>query len=290
MSNDSKGGNYKGTEPLVDVKKEDHLDEDPPLRAQNYACISFVSPEDVIRKREVFEISEFVKALGKDVSGMLDTLRDTGILKANPDLEETARLIRERYGYLWDGDEMQREYQTYKSTHAQDLQNRYHTEHGFQTSVRGVKIRGVYDTYNEAVHRCHSISKFDPHFNVYVAQVGCWLPWNPNPQEIDQSEYGSSSMDQLNTLMKKYKECSETKDVLYEQRKRDMMRSIQEQQGHKKLLDGSGEGSSSASGGGGGGGEAPKPNVSIQDVSEELQKDGGGDAWLQKKTEEEKKG
>ena len=49
---------------------QDHLDEDPPLRGQNYACVSFISPEDILAHKDVFYVSKFLE----DLSGHLDTL------------------------------------------------------------------------------------------------------------------------------------------------------------------------------------------------------------------------
>ena len=54
-------------ESLVPVKEMDFLEQDPPLRGQNYVCLSFVSPEDVIKKKEVFFFEEFMKHFSIDM-------------------------------------------------------------------------------------------------------------------------------------------------------------------------------------------------------------------------------
>jgi hypothetical protein len=54
--------------------------------------------------------------------------------------------------------------------------------------------------------------------NVFVGEVGKWLPWDPNPNAVAEQEYAE---DQLNTLMKKYKENEAARDTFYsEQRKK----------------------------------------------------------------------
>ena len=39
----------------------DLLDEDKPLAGQKFACISFVSPEDIIKQKKLFYFQEFLK-------------------------------------------------------------------------------------------------------------------------------------------------------------------------------------------------------------------------------------
>jgi hypothetical protein len=56
-----------------------------------------------------------------------------------------------------------------------------------------------------------------PAFNVYVGQVGFWLPWDPEPSEVQDQEYAD---DQLNQLMKKYKENESQRDEFFEEMKR----------------------------------------------------------------------
>ena len=272
---------------MVNVKTEDYLDEDPPLRCQNYACVSFVSPEDVIKRRDVFEFGRFTKAIATDIGNMLETLKQTAALRGDTDTQESIRIVRERHGYMWNGEEMQKELDMFRSVNAKELQDGYHAENGFRTSVRGIKIRGVYDTFNEATNRCTAINKFDPKFNVYVAQVGCWCPWNPNPLEVENSEY--SSTDQLNTLMKKYKENNDNKDEMYEERKRNMMKSLRDRDASRPS--GSGDTGVSSSdqpttrvevgGGGGGGNGGGAGTVTIDDITQKLETE--GDAWLERK-------
>ena len=38
---------------------EDFLDEDKPIPGQSYCCLSFLSPEKVLQKKEVFFVKEF---------------------------------------------------------------------------------------------------------------------------------------------------------------------------------------------------------------------------------------
>ena len=47
-------------------EKEDYLDTDPPISGQNYVCLSFVSPDELIKKREGFQVAKFLQSYAKD--------------------------------------------------------------------------------------------------------------------------------------------------------------------------------------------------------------------------------
>ena len=83
--------------------------------------------------------------------------------------------------------------------------------------MRGIKVRGVFDTIEEARNRSEFLKRFDDKFNIYIAQVGCWCPWSPNPDALENQEYSET---QLNTLMKQYKQNMEEKDTVFDERKR----------------------------------------------------------------------
>ena len=58
----------------------------------------------------------------------------------------------------------------------------------------------------------------DRSHNVYVAQVGYWLPWDPNPDNVQESEYLEK---ELNTLMKQYKSNEVQRDMFYAEQVRE---------------------------------------------------------------------
>ena len=39
----------------------DLLDEDKPIAEQKYACLSFISPEKIIKQKDVFFFEQFIK-------------------------------------------------------------------------------------------------------------------------------------------------------------------------------------------------------------------------------------
>ena len=43
------------------VSTQDFLEQDDAIRGQNYVCLSFISPEDVIRSKESYFVKEYMK-------------------------------------------------------------------------------------------------------------------------------------------------------------------------------------------------------------------------------------
>lgn len=200
----------------VSVKECDYLDEDKPIRGQNYVCLSFLSPEEVLKDKEAFYFSEFVKSFTKDVNTLFDSLK----LKY-PDSASTIDVIRENNDYILDSDKIDDQYKFFKSVHSKDLEKTFLAKNNFRTSVRGIKVRGSYDTLEEAKIRAEVLKRSgNDRFDIFVGQVGCWCPFSPNPDDIADQEYAET---QLNTLMKKYKENNEQKDAAFEQRKQDKL-------------------------------------------------------------------
>jgi len=100
--------------------------------------------------------------------------------------------------------------------------------------MRGIKVRGTYDTLKEAQIRAKVLQRRDKNFNVFVGQVGYWLPWDPSTEDINEQEYQE---DQLNQLMKKYNENADEKEEFYEQEKQEKIRKAREENRKKNKTD-----------------------------------------------------
>jgi hypothetical protein len=138
--------------------------------------------------------------------------------------------IKGRYDYIFCGSALEHEFDHYKKSNTEELEKEYYEKNNFQTSISGLKVRGVYDSLKEAQRRAEQIQKVDQLFHVFVGQVGCWLPWSPYPDDITNQQYAET---QLNTLMKKYKEGQELKRELYDMRKGDIMNKIKIHNGNQ---------------------------------------------------------
>lgn len=196
----------------VDTKTCDYLDEDPTIRGQSYVCLSFLSPEDAIRSKSAYALSRFAEKFASEareaVAGITARLSE--------DDARTVNNLVDRYKFLFDGGELATEFDAYCKSNAAEIDTEYAKENDYQTCIRGIKVRGSYDSLEEAQARAERLRKMDPNFHVYVGAVGCWCPWSPDPNEIQNAEYSET---QLNTLMKKYKENVEERDEMYVKRK-----------------------------------------------------------------------
>lgn len=183
----------------------DYLDVDTPIPGQQWACISFISPEKVLVKKEQFVMKKFIKSL----------VNTEGNITIN-------------------ADEFDTKYDDYISLNTEEIEADFHKESGFQTSMRGVKIRGVYNTYDEATQRAKILQSSDRDFHVFVGQVGYWLPWDPNADNIAEQEYMEK---ELNELMRNYKSNQLQRDMFYQNQVDEQKKqAAQETEEKKKKL------------------------------------------------------
>jgi thymidylate synthase len=101
-------------------------------------------------------------------------------------------------------------YEDYLYKNKAKLEEQFSEQNNFHTSVRGLKVRGVYANKAEAEARSKKLQRTDQIHNIFLGEVGKWLPWDPEPSEVTEQEYAE---DQLNTLMKKYKENEEAREM-----------------------------------------------------------------------------
>jgi molecular chaperone DnaK (HSP70) len=92
------------------------------------------------------------------------------------------------------------------------------------TTLSGIKIRGAFATYEEACNHAKKLQGIDNYSNVFVGEMGKWLPFDPNPdsEAVENSEYAN---EQLNTMMKSYMENQEKAKIYHEKRKNEMVRT-----------------------------------------------------------------
>lgn len=166
---------------------EDFLTVDSSIPGQNYVCLSFLSPEKVIKRKEDYINTKFLQHVLNN--------RERILTKDSYTVEEVAELFED-----------------YRFAHSDAIDREFDEQNNFQTSVRGVKVRGVYDTLREAQVRSEQIRKRDPNHNVFVGQIGYWLPWDPDFHKIKDVNYQEN---QLNDLMRKYNENLQARDDVY---------------------------------------------------------------------------
>lgn len=206
----------------IPVKEKDFLEEDPPIRNQNYVCLSFISPEDILIEKEAYFFSQFLQKFSTDMTELFNNLA----LKF-PDDKSVISAIKDTHNYITDPKQMDEQYKFFKSQYGEDIQKQFDKENNFRTNVRGLKVRGTYDTEQEAKNQINKLKKNDPNFDIYMAQVGCWIPFNPDPNSVKDQEYNET---QLNTLMSKYKQNNENRDAMFEERTKNAIKEKEKEE------------------------------------------------------------
>jgi hypothetical protein len=188
--------------PRVSTKTEDFLKNDANIPGQNYVCMSFISPEEVIMNKQAFFVHTYMKNLLSRFN-----------FSEEPTLDEL-KYFKDEMSKFLTPEGAEDKFKEFVVTHQDQIEKQYYEQNNFQTTIRGVKVRGVYDTYREAQLRAEELRINDRNFNVYIGQVGYWLPWDPNPLSIKDQEFQES---ELNTLVKKYNENIKLKDQHFQE-------------------------------------------------------------------------
>ena len=208
----------------------DLLDEDKPIAGQKYACISFISPDKIIRQKDMFFFEEFLKQfdLNKSLEKFTQFLNFISFKyhvdfdKMTKDLEE---FVKEEKANLHKTT-LDDEYKNFIDAHEEKLEEKYKENYGFQTSTRGLKIRGVYPNQQEAELRCKMLRELDPHHDVYVGPVGMWVPWEPEAYKTGRVEYLE---DELNQLMNEKQKNEKTAKMEFDKRVREAKEKAMEE-------------------------------------------------------------
>ena len=208
----------------------DLLDEDKPIAGQKFACISFISPDKIIRQKDMFFFEEFLKQfdLNKSLEKFTQFLNFISFKyhvdfdKVTKDLEE---FVKEEKANLHKTT-LDDEYKNFIDAHEEKLEEKYKENYGFQTSTRGLKIRGVYPNQQEAELRCKILRELDPHHDVYVGPVGMWVPWEPEAYKTGRVEYLE---DELNQLMNEKQKNEKTAKMEFDKRVREAKEKAMEE-------------------------------------------------------------
>jgi hypothetical protein len=220
-----------GSEPMSDVD-DSALKVDEPIPGQSFCCMSFINPEDVIVRKDQWKFYKYHQHVIKTYNEIFTTLTDK-ILEKEEIVPGDIVDVQERMGRVFTANEtnystwsdLVKDYE-FKNGDADDAE--FDAQNNYQTSVRGVKIRGTYSTLKEARVRAAVLQKMDPRFHIFVLPVGYWCPSNPDPNKLSlkDQEYANT---ELNTLMKAYNENEVKKDMFYEEQTRQRIKEEKEQ-------------------------------------------------------------
>ena len=247
---------------MSNTVREDYLNEDPDIPGQKFCLLSFISPENILKKKDLYFFSKFLSQFELSIkSQLIEKHFATNIQSINASLESKACefekldlsgvaqecrnakiridtyvsdlnefIVRESQALTQDS--LKSKYEDYIFTNSAKLEDEFYQQNDFCTTVRGLKIRGTYNSHDEAVARSKKLQRIDTLHNIFVGEVGKWLPWDPEPSKIKEQEYAE---DELNTLMKKYKENEQAREEHHRERREHMRGSTTMFTGDKDL-------------------------------------------------------
>ena len=194
----------------VNPKYVDLLDEDKPIAGQKFACLSFISPEHIIKQREQYFFQEFVKYwdIHKSTDKFLQFLSFVSYkygVKFDK-LTEDFQQFKESEKEVIAKSDIVDDYKSFLDMNEERLDEEFGAKHEFQTSVRGIKVRGVFPSQKEAELRCKMLREVDPNHDVFVGPVGLWVPFHPEAYKTGRVEYMEDTLNQLMSDKKKNEE------------------------------------------------------------------------------------
>ena len=89
------------------------------------------------------------------------------------------------------------DYKTFMDQNEEKMNLEFQRQHNFQTSVRGLKVRGVFSTQEEAEMKCKRLREVDPNHDIFVGPVGMWIPWDPDAYKTGRVEFMEEELNQL---------------------------------------------------------------------------------------------
>lgn len=248
---------------MLSSKLHVSLIDDPEVKVnsgdeyQNWVVLSFISPDDMIVKRFYMDANKFLVSdvnkqltdatqhIATDINRTFNNkLNETieqwtsskdesykyaaeVLKKAQKDLQldETEQVEKYYRIYAHDPDELLARFEEYRLKNKKELDEKFDESNSGQkrSCIRGVKIRGVYESLENAKTRCEFLrTNVKEPVHAYVAPIGKWVPWDPNPDAVQDQEY---ALQELNELMKSKRENEKMKEEYFNKRKADMRES-----------------------------------------------------------------
>lgn len=211
-------------------KYVDLLEEDKPIAGQKFVCMSFVSPDKILKQKEIFFFEEFLKnwEFNKSMEKFLQFINFISF-KYNISFEDLNKdfkdFVQEERDNLAKSN-LDDDFKTYLDNNEDELQKKFDVHNNFQTSTRGLKIRGVYPSQEEAELRCKMLREIDPNHDIMVGPVGMWMPWDPEAYKTGRVEYMEEELNQL--MHEKQKNEANAKSAFEQRVKETKQKAIEE--------------------------------------------------------------
>lgn len=225
-----KGFERKEINGQANPKYVDLLVEDKPISNQKFVCMSFVSPEKILKQKEIFFFEEFLKnwEINKSMEKFLQFLNFISF-KYNLSFDDINKdfkdFVQEEKDNLAKSN-LSDDYKTFLDNNEDELQKKFDIQHNFQTNVRSFKVRGSYPTEEEARLRCKMLREIDPTHDIMVGPVGIWVPWDPDAYKTGEVEYMEEELNQL--MHEKQKNEANAKQAFEQRVKETKQKAIDE--------------------------------------------------------------
>ena len=205
-----------------DTKYIDLLDEDKAISGQNYVCLSFLSPVKILKKKEHYFFEKYLKEFDFNKSinkytQFLNYISYKYSLSFDNLANDLKEFVDEERENLFTTS-FEDDYKTFLDNNEEKLEKEFNDEHNYQTNTRGIKVRGSFSSQQEAELRCKLLREVDPHHDVYIGQVGVWMPFHPEAYKTGKVEYLEK---ELNDLMSEKKKNEKAANLEFEKRVRE---------------------------------------------------------------------
>lgn len=182
-------------------KYVDLLDEDKPISGQKFCCVSFLSPEKIIKQKELFFFDEFLKQwdINKSMDKFIQFMNFVAYkhnLVFDNIMSDFKEFVNDEKELIYKSS-MYDDFKTYLDNNEEKMLEKFNKLHGFQPSTRGVKIRGSFPSMEEAELRCKILREMDPNHDVYVGPIGMWMPWDPDAYKTGRVDHMEDELNQL---------------------------------------------------------------------------------------------
>ena len=244
---------------MSDEQKVDYLKEDPPIADQNWIVLSFVVPKNMMELKNLYYINKF---LISDVNKSLEAQATQMVRKLNATIQKNMSEVLDRLGssvndddkrvfelmntelkkvkvveddyvqecrrnYKLDEDELLDKFRMFKVENYKELDRDFDAAHDNQTSICGIKCRGVFKDFSDAQIRAKMLrEEVEPAHHAFAAPMFKWVPWNPDADAIQDQDY---MLDQLGDLMGKYHSNIHKKNVQFAERTKAMKEDANKQ-------------------------------------------------------------
>ena len=179
----------------------DLCDEDPVIPSQKFICLSFVSPEKVLKQREQYLFDKFIQQwdFAKSLEKFGDFMNFVSFkynLKMDDVMADYKDYVTEEKSKL-KSYSVTDDYRNFLDKNEEKIVEEFNKKHDFQTSVRGLKFRGAYSSQAEAELRCKKLREADPNHDIFVGSGFTWIPWDPDAYKTGRVEFMEEELNQL---------------------------------------------------------------------------------------------